>query len=327
MLIRVNQTQSYPGAGGPAGFRGTTLLRKLQQRALLGLTPVLVASDIDHTFWMKERADVATGLHAELTRRSIPTAYVTGRSYSDVGALMRREGLPTPDMLASSVGTQRYLNSGRGLHLDPSFQEEIRRRGFEKEALAQALKPVLARANTGLVRQPHNQGPEETNKLSYYVTLPRRIAGRIALLREELQAHVGRRAKVVVAQDIHHHEPDSLRFCIDLLPVTKEQALSDVLALDRRMQVLTAGDSGNDAQLLLDVAAPGVSVVVGGAKDELVSEVLRRTQPTAQRYLRTLEVPSGAGPIQRWVYMGTHAPGNELGPDSIVRALALLSPL
>ncbi len=310
-----------------SAFAGTSFLAKLDARLARGGTGIVVASDIDHTFWLKGYEQTAQALQRELEKQSIPLAYVSGRGFSAVRGLQREDGLPAADVIASSVGTQRYLQRAGAMQLDRGFDQQIAARGFQKDPVRKLLAESRALERPGLrvELQPGNLGPEETNKLSYYVTAPRAWASaHLGSYQRALQERVGTRAKVVVAEDIHFQAPDQQRFCVDFLPVTKETSLVDLAGARPGTQVLTAGDSGNDAGLLLDVPAPGISVVVGGAKQELVREVLSRTEATAVKHLRKVRVPTPNGPIERLVYLGTHAPGDERGPESIARALELL---
>ena len=77
--------------------------------------------------------------------------------------------------------------------------------------------------------------------------------------------------------------------------------------------------SGNDFGLLCEVVAPGVSVVVGGAQEDLVQHVDECTsavqhQSAAFRALRH----------DRLVYIAPHAGTGSLGPESINEGLNCL---
>jgi sucrose-phosphate synthase len=156
----------------------------------------------------------------------------TGRKLESAQYILREWGMPAPDVVISGIGTE--IRYGRNAIRDLGWEEHIRR-GWRREDLAAALRDI-----PGLALQGRRaQGPF---KLSYHVR-PGRMPGLGTL--QEVIHRAGLQANLVYSQGRH----------LDILPrgASKGQAVRYLafkwgIALDH---VLTAGDSGNDRDMLL----------------------------------------------------------------------------
>lgn len=171
----------------------------------------------------------------------------TGRRLDAALELIEELGLPRPDVIDTDAGTQ--LHYGEKLTPDRSWRKQI---GY-------AWKPdeidAIITTLPGVVRQPDNHQSEF--KLSYIIDPQNTPSG--AKIKKLLR-EAGLRAKVVL----------SLKMYLDIIPVRGGSELSMRHLLWKwgfsPDNVLVAGDSGNDAGMLLGRT---LGVVVGNYSPEL----------------------------------------------------------
>jgi len=171
----------------------------------------------------------------------------TGRTLDSAMELIEELGLPKPDLVDTDAGTQ--LHYGESLTPDRSWQKQI---GFawKPVEIAQVLDPLA-----GLCRQ--NERQQSEFKISYEWDEKR--APSVNAIKKLLR-EAGLRAKVVL----------SLGMYLDIIPVRGGSDLSMRHLLWKwgfsPDNVLVAGDSGNDAGMLLGRT---LGVVVGNYSPEL----------------------------------------------------------
>ncbi len=171
----------------------------------------------------------------------------TGRRLDSAMELVEELGLPKPDLIDTDAGTQ--LHYGESLTPDRSWRKQI---GY-------AWKPdqidALLAELPGLFRQPKEQQSEF--KISYEIDLEKSPS--LAAIKKRLRES-GLRAKVVL----------SLGMYLDVIPVRGGSDLSMRHLLWKwgfsPDNVLVAGDSGNDAGMLMGRT---LGVVVGNYSPEL----------------------------------------------------------
>ncbi|WP_145422463.1 HAD-IIB family hydrolase [Planctomycetes bacterium K23_9] len=206
----------------------------------------LIITDLDNTLTGDPEA---LSEFNELIREhdNIGFGIATGRRLDSAKALIEELGLPQPDLIDTDAGTQ--LHYGEKLTPDLSWRKQI---GY-------AWKPAeidsILCALPGVVRQPESHQSEF--KLSYEID-PVRTPSSVNL--KKLLREAGLRAKVVL----------SLGMYLDVIPVRGGSDLSMRHLLWKwgfsPDNVLVAGDSGNDAGMLLGRT---LGVVVGNYSPEL----------------------------------------------------------
>ncbi len=176
----------------------------------------------------------------------------TGRSFEDTRAMIEKLGLPTPDLLSTSVGTE--LRYGDEWTPDRSWQQQI---SFQWKP--GSVRDVLDEVD-GLFLQSDQE--QSAYKISYKIDP--KIAPKAGMIRRMLR-EAGLRVKVVLSLEIY----------LDIIPVRG----GDELAIRHFLykwgfqpeQVLVVGDSGNDEGML---KGRTLGVVVGNYSPEL--EKLRK---------------------------------------------------
>lgn len=182
-------------------------------------------------------------------------AVATGRRLGSTRAVLEEWGVPEPDFVISSVGSE--IHSGSKLILDTSWRRHINYR-WNPEAIHREMKRLR-----GIELQPNIDQREF--KISYFLTDPELAPTQAELIRMFRQ-------KKIFANVIYSHQQ-----FIDILPIRASKGLA-VRHLGFRwglplQNVLVSGDSGNDLDML---KGDTLGVVVGNYSEEM--EVLRGTQ-------------------------------------------------
>jgi sucrose-phosphate synthase len=206
----------------------------------------MIITDLDNTLTGDDEA-----LHELLdmirANDHIGFGIATGRTLESALQLIEELGLPRPDVLDTDAGTQ--LHYGENLADDLSWQKQI----------GDAWKPSAVREL--LDAQPGFYLQKEKNQSRYKVSyeIDTEVAPKVSEIKKLLR-EAGLRAKVV----------HSLGMYLDVIPVRGGSDLSMRHVLWKwgfsPEHVLVAGDSGNDAGLLLGRT---LGVVVGNHSKEL----------------------------------------------------------
>ncbi|XSG85400.1 MAG: HAD-IIB family hydrolase [Methylohalobius sp. ZOD2] len=229
-----------------------------RQRARLAPTPSrlptverLVISDIDNTLIGGSREAVDT-LMSRLRTNSVRPGFgiATGRRVEAAVKVLKEWGVPRPDVLISAVGSEiHYGHLGRRL-----LEEEAWKRHIDYRWRPKALHEAMINL-PGLTLQPRSE--QRAHKISYYVEPDK--APSVA----EIKRHLRR-------LDLHANVIYSHQAFLDVLPIRASKGLAIRflawrwgLPLER---ILVAGDSGNDAEMLV---GDTLGVVVGNYSPEL----------------------------------------------------------
>lgn len=205
----------------------------------------LLATDLDNTLAGDSAALTALVDFHRKSKVEPALIYVTGRHLDSALQLMEEEQLPVPDLWITDVGTSIY--EATTLEEDSKWNEWINENWQPSSILRVASRfPILRRQDL-----PH------TKRISF--TVEPGHAESVRLFEIELKR-----------EGIPHHFVFSSDRDVDLLPersgkgAAVDYALRHYAAQD--VNVLLAGDSGNDAQML---ALPYPAVIVGNAQQEL----------------------------------------------------------
>jgi len=211
----------------------------------------LIITDLDNTLTGDERS-LAEFLDVLKTHDNIGFGIATGRTLSSALAVMEELALPRPHVISTDSGTQ--LHYGENLTPDLTWQKQI----------GDAWQPD--EIHTALDRLPGVFLQEEEHQSKYKVCyeIDMKVAPNLTAIRKLLRT-AGLRAKVLL----------SLGMYLDIIPVRggSDHSLRHLLWKwgFSPEHVLVAGDSGNDAGMLLGKT---LGVVVGNYSSEL--EPLRK---------------------------------------------------
>lgn len=223
-----------------------------RKKTRLPILDRILVCDIDNTLLGDDKALKA--LLKELKNRrstdglhKVGLAFATGRNLESAEEVIRKNKLPMPDFLITSVGSE--IHYGHGMLEDDSWVRHIDYRWRPKE-LRKALIDV-----PGLKLQPSKN--QRAHKVSYFID-PKK-----APTMREIQSHL--RHLDLHAKLIYSHGK-----LLDLLPVRASKGLAiRYLSIKWGLppeRILVAGDSGNDEEML---RGNTLGLVVGNYSPEL----------------------------------------------------------
>jgi len=204
----------------------------------------MLATDLDGTLVGDKMALQNLLNYYDKSLPDIALVYITGRHYQSALSLIDSEALPRPDILITDLGTAIYTSSL--LTLDKDWQKEMYSK-WQPNDIIEISKdfPSLKR-----------QSLPSTDRISFTVNNDSKVARDLGVSLSE--------------KNIPHKLVYSSNRDVDILPVNsgKGNALIYVLKnfASKEVQLLVAGDSGNDLEML-SLGYP--SVVVGNAQPEL----------------------------------------------------------
>ena len=206
----------------------------------------LIITDLDNTL---TGDDDSLAELADMIRQNDHVGFgiATGRRLDSAMKLIDELGLPRPDLIDTDVGTQ--LHYGGDLTPDRSWRKSIGY-AWKPDEIRKVLEEV-----PGLI--PQNEENQSEFKISYEVDT--RVSPNTTTIKKTLR-EAGLRAKVVM----------SLGMYLDVIPVRGGSDLSMRHVLWKwgfaPEHVLVAGDSGNDAGMLLGRT---LGVVVANHSEEM----------------------------------------------------------
>lgn len=212
----------------------------------------VILADVDNTLTGDDEAMHAFFRLLAEAEYNVGFGIATGRRYEDAVKLMDEVGMPQPELLITSVGTEIYY--GKNFTRDESWRKHIDFR-WNPDVVRETLDPI-----DGLFPQEENE--QSAYKISY--EMDTEVAPSVQALKRILREN-GIRAKVV----------QSLKMFLDVIPsragpglCIRHMAYKWNFPLEN---ILVAGDSGNDEEML---AGNTLGVVVGNYSPEL--EKLRK---------------------------------------------------
>jgi len=223
--------------------------RKLLPNRLITMERIVVC-DIDDTLIGGDREGLDRLLEAlDRAGPRVGFGVATGRSRDLALQALAEWSVPTPEFVLASVGTEIYY--GQGLVEDQGWKRHLRYR-WSPDTVREALDSL-----PGLELQgPEGQRPY---KVSYFIDPDRAPA------EEEIRTHL-RKRKIHVKAIFSHDR------YLDLIPIRASKGLAVrycAMRWDIPVEnVLVAGDSGNDIEMLTGAT---LGIVVGNHRPEVAA--------------------------------------------------------
>lgn len=205
----------------------------------------VLATDLDGTLVGDSNALQTLLRYYEESTLDIALIYITGRHLASASSLIGEENLPSPHILITDVGTAIYTSHSLAEEL--AWTKKVQNNWYPQKIIQIADNfPLLKRQVL-----PHDR--------------------RISFTVHQNEEVVKEFKKALCEENIPHKLIFSSNRDVDILPPNsgKGEALEYVLQnyFNKEVQVLIAGDSGNDLEMLsLDYP----SVIVGNAQRELI---------------------------------------------------------
>jgi len=238
------------------------------------MQPFLFVTDLDNTFVGDDRALAILTQKLLAHRQEFGTkiVYATGRSLASFQELSAEKGLPTPDALVTSVGTEIYFNPNSKTPSEAWAQ--VQAPGWQREAIA----AIAAQYSELTPQPPIGQGPF---KVSFFLA-----EAAAATLLPKLKAAL--QAAGLTVQLVYSGGKD-----LDVLPQVADKGRAVRFLQqhwgDTDERTVVCGDSGNDIALFAHGAARGI--LVGNARPELRD--WHAQNPATYRYLAQSHYAAG----------------------------------
>lgn len=276
-------------------------------------------TDIDDTLIARGKharlLKAAHDLHAQLQADNIALILVTGTSFNEVKTRITDGELPLPDAIIAAVGTDIWLRRGTTWQRDEAYASLLERSGYKKSEVILAASRFIACARSGYELTFQQLGPGNDLKVSLHFMASHKDAAMLSQQASKFFAPF----KTIVCEEIHFNaalprDSRRLKFCLDIVPSTKADAVSYLVNTLGIEQGFKAGDSGNDVDMLLnpDVLQP---ILVGGYKSEAHTTITQELAANSKGPLHTLR-------DGRTLYIET---GERIAAESLTYAIRLLS--
>ena len=202
-------------------------------------------TDLDGTLPGDEGAALRFGRYIREMDEPVVFGIATGRGYEEALAPFRSGDLPAPEYIVCAVGTEIHIRRGKNYEKFYDYSESIGK-DFPSSEIIRTLE-----GRPGLSRQNHFSGV----KLSYFIDDYSPAEERA--IRESLSPY---RCNIIFSGGIY----------LDVLPpkASKYHAieyLAEAMGISRD-RIITAGDSGNDRDMITGFSR---SIVVGNADNDL----------------------------------------------------------
>lgn len=320
----------------PLAFIDSEFVKMREKASKEGYPFGVLFTDLDDTFYRKDRKEESNKLVRMADEKSIPIVIATGNNYKGVLGRIEQGELPYFSVIAGSVGTEIWVlhidqNGKKHYVKDQEYENTLLKTGFDRRALGKTSFDMIKtfgvdhldwqfkfqKPDVELAYQKGEKVEIEPFKISFDAFSSGENAP------EQIYKEVASRfpgQKVVVCEDSGYKGKDGetgKKYFIDILPATKADAVNYI---SHKMQVDiagVAGDSGNDSTMLTGTG--NIAFRVGGSKPELnlaIQEAV--TTGKGRGSFRKIENPDGTVKI----YYGER--GVRLGPESIIYAAQVL---
>jgi len=252
-IVTDRPEQNHRAAAGavPYGRRFTGLKR-------------LIITDVDNTLVGAEQPMVELLELLERKKQQVGWGVATGRNLELTKEVLSENGIPTPDVIISSVGTEIFY--GPKVLVDAGWQQHLRYR-WKPELILEVLRrmPFL---------QLQEEGAQRPFKISYYVD-PGKDPDFLPRVHQALRG-----AKLCYHLVFSHGQ------FLDILPCRASKGKA-IRYLSYKWElplqhIMVCGDSGNDADMLRDSTC---GVVVANYSEELEKlKGFRRTYFSGESY-------------------------------------------
>lgn len=276
--------------------------------------------DVDNTFFRVDRADESRRLTALLAEKGVKLVAVTGARFASVHKRIMGGELPPFAIIAAAVGTEIWY---RGSGPEQGYSYQVDNAWAERLIRIYNRGPVVT-ASERLIGALHRSHPEwgvefqggnpQDFKVSlFYMAYDASEAAEIAA---ELSRTLPQSYRTPWCEDINFKGGERKRYCYDILACDKRDAVNYLCESMGITCGLVAGDSGNDATMILESASVLTGVVVGGSRPELFHAV---NAAGCERHDECLYTCRSSG---KKLFVEEVA--ERLGPQSVIRAAELV---
>lgn len=325
----------------------TDLFQKVARQKEKGEEPAALFSDFDGTLFSGDISKTA-GLVNLAKQKDVPVIPVTGRGALALKALVdgfvaeynqQHPDQPVEeinfDAIIGAVGTEIYIAKSKDGKTEYKKDEK-----YERQMIEQGfVRPEIARKVAELVTELSELHPElSIDYQDAFVDVEKEyLTGNVGAKVQPFKISLNFNAKdteevelvrkhfedkfptlmVVISQAVIYNsdnQDERKQYCLDILPVTKADAVDYLAKKVGVSQGLVAGDSGNDSTMLAD-SENLEAVLVGGHKPEARNNIDQSIVDNPDRRGRKFQTISSRNGGSKRVYIGEN---DKIGPDSII---------
>jgi hydroxymethylpyrimidine pyrophosphatase-like HAD family hydrolase len=324
-----------------ATYGQSTMLAKRAAQSDRGEEYGALFSDIDNTFYRKDRAETSLELSKQADSLSYPCVAVTGNNFGAIERRIESGELPDFDGIVGAVGNEIWLKQiskdeqGKPVYVkDEEFERLLILGGFDREQIAHKAASMLDQIRDMAPESEFDYQPSTKDAEIKYLAgekvevQPFKVSfhflassdQEIDNLMKEVSATFPDQ-KIVMCEEIGYNskvgEGEPLKYCVDIVAATKADAVNYLTRILEVKRGLVAGDSGNDLNMLLENDINMEGITVGGYKPEVARELDKIT--VSKSGSGTFRKVIGEDGVPRRMYIEPDQNKN-LGPDSIMRA-------
>lgn len=239
--------------------------------------------DVDYTWYDPAAPKLAGEVYAAAVKRDFKVVAVSGVDYQSLKGRAAAEEFPYPEAIIGSVGTELWLRKGdQGpgeYEEDKEFVALLEQSGYDRQSVIARGEKMIVDFAQSMPRAEFRWQrliAEQEYKASFWfkaATLQQAEA-----IQREME-RVFAPLEVIVSDNTAYnlkHPSEMPEYNADIVPWGKGRAV-DYLA--EKWEVnggLIAGDSGNDIDMLMNTSPRLKSLLVAGAKPEVLAELKRR---------------------------------------------------
>lgn len=320
-------------------YKGSKLLEMKKNQEAEQKPFTVIVTDIDNTFVREDRLEASKELTRKAEEENYPIIAVTGNDFESVKKRIEEGNLPYFQIIAGNVGTEIWIlkegPEGEKKYIkDEMFEKILETSGFNRKELSKRATELVERFQDSYPDAVFDfQNPEKEKdylkgktediqkfKISFFFFASN--LEEIMKIAEEVNKKFPNQ-KIVITEEIgyskEHPGEKRKKYCLDILPVTKAEVVNYLTFLTDIEQGIVAGDSGNDIDMLLNSVKLN-AILVGGATPEAILAI-ESSLTGKKEGKRSFRIVTGSTGISKFCYTET---GDELGPESILKAIEIL---
>lgn len=279
----------------------------------------ILFTDIDDTFLRKDEKLATKKLAEYIEESGHCLVAVTGSRPERILRLSKKGILPKFSLIIGAVGTEIIFlqKDGVSYTTDSVYEKIVASHKFHREQVAAKVRALMFDLNqsNAALRFVFQKIPPETYKVSCnFFADSEKILSHI----RHVFTHQFPQEKIIICRaDNLDFTKKPVKYCLDIVSVSKSDAIGYVMKSVEPDSVIVAGDSGNDADMLIKNGT--IAIITGGAKPELLKEVEAKLLPVILKKSVT-KVRLGDG-SEKIYYKEL---SDRVGPESILYALHIL---
>lgn len=221
-----------------------------------------------------------------------PIILVSGVDFAGILTRLNMGEIPQAEAVIGGVGTELWARQTDGSWLlDKQYDRLVRATGYDRADVTAKATALIEELNdhSPELRLTFQQLPEQLRKVSLHFFAEE---DDVAFVAKEFHRAFPA-YHIVTCKEIHYNsllpaDVTMQKYCLDIVPATKQTAITYLIDQLGITEGYKAGDSGNDVGMLLN-PDPLLPILVGGHKSEAyaaIKQELRLQRPGLIQYLK-----------------------------------------